>query len=146
MYKKHFLRVIIPFSPADQTIYLCKQCTSWWNGSWWAISSGSTLNVILFWFLTDIPICNIDMSKFKDGNVHFHILRVERDECCIAYLCITLQKKTITCRVLLEFHYIFFKYSITSMARTRMARLPWMIRTLFSVPTKSFQSLKKTNI
>ena len=30
-------------------------------------------------------------------------------------------------------------YSITSMARTRMARLPWMIRTLFSVPTKSFQ-------
>ena len=26
-------------------------------------------------------------------------------------------------------------YSITSMARTRMARLPWMIRTLFSVPT-----------
>ena len=30
-------------------------------------------------------------------------------------------------------------YSITSMARTRMARLPWIIRTLFSVPTKSFQ-------
>ena len=30
-------------------------------------------------------------------------------------------------------------YSITSMAWTRMARLPWMIRTLFSVPTKSFQ-------
>ena len=31
------------------------------------------------------------------------------------------------------------KYSITSTARTRMARLPWMIRTLFSVPTKFFQ-------
>ena len=30
-------------------------------------------------------------------------------------------------------------YGITSMARTRMARLPWMIRTLFSVPTKYFQ-------
>ena len=30
-------------------------------------------------------------------------------------------------------------YSITSMARTRMARLPWMIRTLFSVPTKFFE-------
>ena len=29
-------------------------------------------------------------------------------------------------------------YSITSMARTRMARLPWMTRTLFSVPTKFF--------
>ena len=31
-------------------------------------------------------------------------------------------------------------YSITSMARTWMARLPWMIQTRFSVPTKSFQS------
>ena len=31
------------------------------------------------------------------------------------------------------------KYSITSMARTRMARLPWMIRTLFSVPTNFLQ-------
>ena len=37
-------------------------------------------------------------------------------------------------------------YSITSMAWTRMARLSWMIRTRFSVPTKSFQKLKKTNI
>ena len=27
-------------------------------------------------------------------------------------------------------------YSITSMARTRMARLPWMIRTLFFSPYK----------
>ena len=32
-----------------------------------------------------------------------------------------------------------YMYSITSMARTRMARLPWMIRILFSVPTKFFQ-------
>ena len=29
----------------------------------------------------------------------------------------------------------FSKYSRTSMARTPMARLPWMIRTRFSVPT-----------
>ena len=29
------------------------------------------------------------------------------------------------------------------MAQTWMARLPWMIRTLFSVPTKFFQQLKK---
>ena len=35
--------------------------------------------------------------------------------------------------------YTCYTYSITSMARTRMARLPWMIRTLFSVPTKFFQ-------
>ena len=27
-----------------------------------------------------------------------------------------------------------------------MARLPWMIQTRFSVPTKSFQLLKKANI
>ena len=40
----------------------------------------------------------------------------------------------------------FHLYSITSMARTQMARLPWIIRTLFSVPTKSFKQLKKTNI
>ena len=30
-------------------------------------------------------------------------------------------------------------YSITSVAWTRMARSPWMIQTLFSVPTKFFQ-------
>ena len=36
--------------------------------------------------------------------------------------------------------------SLISMARTRIARLPWMIRTLFPVPTKFFQWLKKTNI
>ena len=34
---------------------------------------------------------------------------------------------------------LFGLYSMTSMARTRMARLPWMIWTRFSVPTKSFQ-------
>ena len=39
-----------------------------------------------------------------------------------------------------------FVYIITSMARTRMARLPWMIRTLFSVHTKFFHQLKKRNI
>ena len=37
----------------------------------------------------------------------------------------------------------FSIYSITSMARTRMARLPWMIWTLFSVPTKSSQYSRK---
>ena len=37
-------------------------------------------------------------------------------------------------------------YSITSMARTRMARLLWMIRTRFLVPRKFFRQVKKTNI
>ena len=37
-------------------------------------------------------------------------------------------------------------YSRTSMARTPMARLPWLIRTRFWVPTKFFRELKKTNI
>ena len=36
-------------------------------------------------------------------------------------------------------HAYLSKYSITSMARIRVARLPGIIRTLFSVPTKSFQ-------
>ena len=35
--------------------------------------------------------------------------------------------------------WLYPNYSITSMARTRMARLPWMIRTLFSVPIKFFK-------
>ena len=39
-----------------------------------------------------------------------------------------------------------FNNSITSMARTRMAHLPWLIQTLFSVHTKVFHQLKKTNI
>ena len=39
-----------------------------------------------------------------------------------------------TCKPVLE----ECEYSITSVARTRMARLPWMIRTLFSVPIKFF--------
>ena len=34
-------------------------------------------------------------------------------------------------------------YIVTSMARTPMARLPWMIRTLFSVPKNPSNSLRK---
>ena len=37
-------------------------------------------------------------------------------------------------------------YSKTSMARTRIARLLWIIRTHFRVLRKFFQYLKKTNI
>ena len=37
-------------------------------------------------------------------------------------------------------------YSRTSIGRTPMARLPWLIRTRFWVPTKFFKQLKKTNI
>ena len=36
------------------------------------------------------------------------------------------------------------KYSRTSMAQ--IARLPWLIRTRFRVPTKFFRSLPRTNI
>ena len=40
--------------------------------------------------------------------------------------------------VLVDKYFSFFikTYRITSMAQTRMARTSWMIRTLFSVPTK----------
>ena len=34
---------------------------------------------------------------------------------------------------------VFWYYSITSMARIRMARSPWLIRTRFWVPTKFFR-------
>ena len=45
-----------------------------------------------------------------------------------------------------SFSFICFpKYSRTSIARTSMARLPWLIRTHFWVPTKFFHLLKKTN-
>ena len=37
-------------------------------------------------------------------------------------------------------------YSKISIARTPMARLPWITRTRFGVPTKFFRQLKKTNI
>ena len=36
-------------------------------------------------------------------------------------------------------------YSITLMTRTRVARLPWLIRTRFLVPRTFFRYLKKTN-
>ena len=53
------------FSPADQTGYLCKQCRSWWDGSYRTVSSGSTLFAILLWFLTGIYICYNGQAKFN---------------------------------------------------------------------------------
>ena len=45
-----------------------------------------------------------------------------------------------------KYNQICVKQAPKGIARTRMARLPWMIRTRFSVPTKFFQQLMKTNI
>ena len=41
-------------------------------------SSGSTQFAILFWFLTETPICNNDVSKVRDGSVHFRNSGVKR--------------------------------------------------------------------
>ena len=49
-------------------------------------------------------------------------------------------------RPLLERRPLLRQYSRSSMARTPMARLPWLIRTRFWAPTKFFRYLKKTNI
>ena len=57
------------------------------------------------------------------------------------YYLLTLNIKRMRI-ILLPVYYYY--YSITSLARTRMARLPWMTRTLFLVPTKFLQYLKKT--
>ena len=55
----------------DQHSYLSKQCRSWWDGSSWAISSGSTLFAIML-LTTD---CNLYLKQwkcpfFKNGRVH----------------------------------------------------------------------------
>ena len=47
----HSLFVNINYNPADQNRYLCKQCRSRWDGSWRAISSGSTLFAIQFLYI-----------------------------------------------------------------------------------------------
>ena len=41
-------------------------------------------------------------------------------------------------------YWVTRSYSQASIARTSMARLPWLIRTRFWVPTKSFRQLKNT--
>ena len=72
-----------------------------------------TTRVIRVWLFKNIIVIHTKMLvSFCLGSVPYFIL-------CIMY-----------CQSI---------YSITSVARTRMARLPWMIRTRFSVPTKSFK-------
>ena len=44
-----------PFSPANQSRYLCKQCRFRWDGSLWAVSPGSILFAIPFLILDWTP-------------------------------------------------------------------------------------------
>ena len=54
------------FNPADQTGYLCKQCRYRWDGSWWAVSSGSTLFASLFLiFLLKPLFASVDVQRWK---------------------------------------------------------------------------------
>ena len=62
------------FNLTVQNKCFCKQCRSWWDGSLWAVSSGSSLFAILSfcnWFLTEPLFARMDVSKFRDGRVHF---------------------------------------------------------------------------
>ena len=72
-----------PFSPADPAIYLCKQCRSWW-----AVSSGSTLFVIWFWFLTGIPTWNNVhvQSQWSTNNICKTTDTRRRNESIFTYL------------------------------------------------------------
>ena len=80
--------------------------------------------------ITSIALVN-EMETFKT----FENKRLDWRRCRQpSFKCILLVEKAYNTVVVQR-----SKYSITSMARTRMARLPWMIRTRFSVPTKSFQ-------
>ena len=66
-------------SPADQARYLCKQCRPWWDGSLWAVSSGSKLFANPFWFLTDIStFCKNGYVQIQWWKSPFHQLRVEK--------------------------------------------------------------------
>ena len=53
------------FSPVDQGRHFSKQCRSRWDGLLWAVSSGSTLFAIWFWFFTETPIWNNGSSQFQ---------------------------------------------------------------------------------
>ena len=59
-----------PLSLVDQPRYLCKQCRSWWAGSWWDVSSRSILLAILFWLCRSL-FAIMGMSKVNDGNIYF---------------------------------------------------------------------------
>ena len=80
-----------------------KQCRSWWDGSLWAVSSGSTL------------FAQVSGLLFWDEKVK----------------CLSTWKRS--------------KHRIQAnlIARTPMARLSWLIRTRFGVPTKFSNRLRK---
>ena len=59
------------FSPVDQDSYFCKHCTSRWDGSWWAISSGSTQFAIFLDLKTITLWAAIHVSKCTDRIVCF---------------------------------------------------------------------------
>ena len=64
------LHVYLNLTPsALQTkTYFCKQCRSWWDGSF---SSGYILFVILFWFWLKPPFGTMVLTRSLDGRVHF---------------------------------------------------------------------------
>ena len=67
--------------------------------------------------------------RISDTDVYVHVVCETETETVAAYPAKYVNVSDI----------YFYKYSRTSMARTPMARLPWLIRTRFWVRTKFFR-------
>ena len=75
--KLKFSVIFNPLSPADQSRYMCKQCSSRRDGS--VPSHQDLLSLpFCFWFFTEILISTVEMSQFKRWKSPFQKLRSER--------------------------------------------------------------------
>ena len=77
--------------PANHTRWLCKQCRSRWDGSWWAISSGSALFAMLFLIFDWHLICKnrigqILLCKVPFSNSSFSPVPLFQLLYCLFYL------------------------------------------------------------
>ena len=81
------------------------------------------------------PFASKDMSKFKDGRVHVRSLGMKGlNHNCVIFYAVTFYYAYVK-KSLLAF------YSKTSMTRTQLTRLPWLIRTCFESFWNSSDSL-----
>ena len=63
--------VSLTFSALKTKTISCKQCRSWWDGSLWVVSSGSTLFAFYFDFLLKPLFGTMVLIRFKGGKDHF---------------------------------------------------------------------------
>ena len=90
-----------------QNRYLSKQCRSRWDGSLRAVSSGSRLFAVLFFNFRLKPLfVSVDMSKFKNGRVHFRNSGMKglHVQTLAVYYSISLSISLITVSPVLKYH------------------------------------------